>query len=292
MNILTVDYQAENAAELFSKSLKETGFGVLVNHPITDELIDKVYNEWQEFFARPEEEKRKYLFKRDYEQVQDGFFPMDVAETAKGFSIKDLKEFYHAYACKPLPEGINSSTMELRNQLFEIGKTMLNWLQQELPEDIRSQLSMPLADMADAENQTLLRILHYPPLTGDYEEGAVRAAPHEDINLITLLISATAPGLQVQNTKGEWYSVPCTRNAIAINSGDMLQECTQFYYKATKHRVVNPVGEEAQQSRFSIPLFIHPSDDVVLSERYTAGSYLKERLTELGLISGKEKAEA
>ena len=284
MKVLTVDFKAPNAPEQFAKSMKETGFAVLINHAISNELIDKVYAEWETFFTKPEEEKRRFMFKRDYEVVQDGFFPIDVAEKAKGYDVKDLKEFYHAYPCGRLPEGFSESTMQLRNQLMAMGKILLVWLQDKLPQNIREQLSMPLTNMVDDEYQTLLRILHYPPLPDHIEPGAVRAAAHEDINLITLLVAATAPGLQVKDTAGKWHDVPCSRNAIVVNAGDMLQECTQNYFCATSHQVVNPSGLEAKKSRYSIPLFVHPKNEVVLSNKYTAGSYLKERMRQLGLL--------
>lgn len=289
MKVLTVDFHAPNAAELFALSLKETGFAVIVNHNISNELIDQVYAEWEEFFKRSEEEKRRFMFERDYKLVQDGFFPMDVAEKAKGYDVKDLKEFYHAYPCGRIPDGLSGATMQLRDQLLAMGKSLLVWLQDNMPEAIKQQLSMPLTEMADEEYQTLLRILHYPPLPAEVEEGAVRAAAHEDINLITLLVAATAPGLEVQDVHGNWHEVPCSRNAIVVNAGDMLQECTQNFYKATSHRVVNPKGEAAKNSRYSIPLFLHARGEVKLSDRHTAHTYLQERLQELGLLKTTEK---
>lgn len=291
MNVLTVDYKSPDAAEQFARSLKETGFAVIINHDIPNPLIDQVYAEWEDFFKKPEEFKRQYRFKPDYEVVQDGFFPMDVAEKAKGYDVKDIKEFYHAYPVGRLPEGLTDATMNLRSQLLNMGKKLLVWLEEKMPTEIQDKLSMPLTKMVDEEYQTLLRILHYPPLPSSIEAGAVRAAAHEDINLITLLVAATAPGLEVKDAKGNWLSVPTSRNAIVVNAGDMLQECTDQFYKATSHRVVNPLGDAAKNSRYSIPLFLHARSDVKLSDRYTAGSYLRERLAELGLLK-KEEAKA
>ncbi len=284
MKVLTVDFNAPNAPLLFAQSIRETGFGVLINHPISFDLINQVYDEWKTFFTLDEEEKSKYLFKRDYDKVQDGYFPTKVAETAKGYNVKDLKEFYHAYPCRPLPNCIGTPTIKIREQLLGMGKTVLKWLDDSLPEDIRSQLSMPLIDMVDEEYQTLLRILHYPPLPEHVEEGAVRAAAHEDINLITLLVAATAPGLQVKDKNGKWLDVPCEPNAIIVNSGDVLKECTQGYYSSTTHQVVNPTGEAAKTSRYSIPLFLHAREEVRLSDRYIMKDFFRERLAELGLI--------
>ena len=137
--------------------------------------------------------------------------------------------------------------------------------------------------MIENSNQTLLRAIHYPPLAGNEKEGEVRAGAHEDINLITLLPAATAPGLEVLDLNGKWRSVSCDPGTIAVNSGDMLKEASGEYYPSTTHRVVNPKGSLATTSRYSIPLFLHPRPEVRLSQRHTADSYLNQRLKELGL---------
>jgi isopenicillin N synthase-like dioxygenase len=113
------------------------------------------------------------------------------------------------------------------------------------------------------------------------EPGAVRAAAHEDINLITLLPAATQPGLEVQDLKGNWHKIECDPGTIVVNVGDMLQEASGGVFKSTTHRVVNPEGENV--ARYSIPLFVHPRSECVLSKKYTAGQYLDERLKEIGL---------
>jgi isopenicillin N synthase-like dioxygenase len=135
--------------------------------------------------------------------------------------------------------------------------------------------------MIEGSPDTLLRVLRYPPLTGEEEPGAVRAAAHEDINLLTVLPASNERGLQLLTKTGEWADVPSDFGSLVINVGDMLQEASGGYYKSTTHRVVNPSGEGARRSRVSLPLFLQPRPDVVLSERYTAGSYLDERLREI-----------
>ncbi|CAK9253093.1 unnamed protein product [Sphagnum jensenii] len=121
---------------------------------------------------------------------------------------------------------------------------------------------MALPKMVVKSPETLLRSIHYPPLTGAEEEGAVRAAAHEDINLITLLPAASAPGLQVRDLKGNWHDVSCDLGAIAINSGDMLKEASGGYFPSTTHRVMNPRGAEAKLPRYSMPLFLHACPEV------------------------------
>jgi isopenicillin N synthase-like dioxygenase len=138
--------------------------------------------------------------------------------------------------------------------------------------------------MVENNDKTLLRILHYPPLEGDEELGAIRAGAHEDINLLTVLPAANEPGLQVKTKEGDWLDVPCDFGNLIINIGDMLQEASGGYYPSTTHRVINPEGSDKTKSRISLPLFLHPKPDVVLSERHTANSYLMERLRELGVI--------
>ena len=132
--------------------------------------------------------------------------------------------------------------------------------------------------------RTLQRILYYPPLSGNEEAGAIRAAAHEDINLITLLPAATEPGLEAKDASGQWHKIQIDPHTLVINAGDMLQEVTDFHYISTSHRVVKPIGEKAGTDRLSLPLFVHPHAEDYLSERYTtAESYLLERLRELGL---------
>ena len=131
---------------------------------------------------------------------------------------------------------------------------------------------------------SLLRILHYPPLTGDEEENAVRAAAHEDINMITLLPVAEQPGLQVRDTDGTWIDVASIPGELVVNSGDMLREITAGYFPSTTHRVLNPGDNIANESRISIPFFLTPRFEIRLSEKYTSGSYLEERLK---LITGQ-----
>ena len=129
----------------------------------------------------------------------------------------------------------------------------------------------------------LLRIIHYPPFIGSEDSQSLRAAPHEDINLITLLVAGTKPGLEAQDKNGNWHKISTDPGTIIVNIGDMLKEVSGGYYPSTTHRVVNPESESANNSRFSMPLFLHPRDNVQLSTHYTAKTYLKERLFEIGL---------
>ncbi len=283
MNVLKVDFQASNASELFARSLHETGFAVVANHPIAASKISQVYQEWQRFFAS--EDKFNYLF----DPVrQDGYVPITLSETAKGYDIKDLKEFYHIYPNGRCPTTLSPLTRDLYKEMVDLASALLAWIEIETPIAIKRQFSMPLPEMIRDSQRALFRILHYPPLRGDEPEGAVRAAAHEDINLITLLPAATASGLQVKDNGGNWQEVESDLGMIVVNSGDMLQMCSQHYYPSTTHRVINPVGELAKQSRLSMPMFLHPRADVRLSTTHTADEYLQERLREIGLLESEK----
>jgi len=278
MNVKTVSWRSPQLASHFADSIRETGFAVISDHPIAFDLIQKSFNEWEAFFAS--EKKLNYKFDP---KKQSGFFPFR-SENAKGYPKKDLKEFFHHFRWSVLPEECQVYTPKLRRQLEQMSVKLLEGLNRVTPENVRKGFSMPLQEMVTKSDDTLLRSLHYPPLEDDEEEGAVRAAAHEDINLITLLPAATAPGLQVRDIHGEWHDVSCDPGTIAVNSGDMLKEASRGYYPSTTHQVINPVGAESKRPRYSMPLFVHPRGEVALSEKYTAEKYLKERLREIGVL--------
>ena len=277
MNVRTVKYTEENAPSVFTQSLHQTGFSVLKNHPIDLSLINDVYEEWSMFFSR--EIKNNYLFN---ENTQDGFFPFK-SENAKGNSAKDLKEFFHFYPWGMFPKGLSNKTKILFKQLLELAETLLEWIERESPENVKLLFSMPLPEMVDSSPNNLLRIIHYPSLKGDEDKNALRGAAHEDINLITLLVSGTEPGLQIKDNNGKWQSIICDPGSIAVNTGDMLREVSQGYFPSTTHKVINPRKVDSNKSRYSMPLFLHPRSTVRLSEKYIAEKYLNERLEEIGL---------
>lgn len=277
LELLTISFNNKNADKDFERSLKHSGFAVIKDHQISAKLIDAVYAEWELFFNNPA--KNDFIFDAI---KQDGFFPY-LTENAKGSHAKDLKEFYHIFAWGRLPNIIGPSTLELFHSLTEMGSILLSWLQNCTPEHIQKSFAIPLKDMIKDSESNLLRIIHYPRITGNENPSSIRAAAHEDINLLTMLVAGTQPGLQVLDLKNKWYDVSCDPNTIIINSGDMLKMASDGYYPSTTHRVVNP-DRSANHSRYSMPLFLHPRDNVKLNSSHTAGSYLKERLEEIGLI--------
>ena len=279
MQVAKISYNDENAPVAFTKSLKETGFGVIIDHPIKPELVDNVYKEWEQFFNS--DSKHDYLFDP---LKQDGYFPLGT-ENAKGYNAKDHKEFFHFYPWGKTPSTISDSTKELYDSLVNMTSLLLEWIELNTPSNVQSKFSEPLKNMIKGSKTNLLRVIHYPPFSGKEDSKSLRAAAHEDINLITLLVAGTKPGLEAQDKYGNWHQISTDPGTIIVNIGDMLKEVSGGYYPSTTHRVVNPSSDINNNSRYSMPLFLHPRDEVKLSDKYTANSYLKERLLEIGLKS-------
>jgi isopenicillin N synthase-like dioxygenase len=276
MKFPIVDYRSPTAAKDFCTSLHETGFGVLSNHPLDQKLVEGIYTEWLAFFGTDAKNSYPYNFDK-----LDGYFSPKVSETAKGHTKRDLKEFFHIYPWGRYPAEVSDAARRYYAAGSQLAATLLQWVEDNSPPEVKARYSMPLTKMIAGCQETLLRVLHYPPLVGDEEPGAVRAAAHGDINLLTILPAATEPGLQVLGKDNAWYDVPCDFGLLIVNIGDMLEEASGHYYPSTVHRVLNPVGAGAKKSRISMPLFLHPRREIVLSERYTVGSYFEERMREL-----------
>lgn len=278
MPVDVIDYTAPDAAKRFVESLHNTGFSVLVNHPIKQKLVESIYQQWFVFFNSNE----KYNF--DFDPIkQDGYFSPDISEIAKGHKEKDIKEYFHVYPWGRIPEQLKAEILSYYQLTSALAAQLLDWVEQYSPSDIAKNYSEPLSQMIKDTQNTLLRVLHYPPITGNEKPGAIRAAAHEDINLLTILPAANEAGLQVQTKSGEWLDIPANFGNLIINIGDMLQEASQGYFPSTSHRVINPDSKNSGKSRISLPLFLHPRSEVKLSMRHTQASYLLERLRELGV---------
>lgn len=274
-SVAIVDMSAADADAAFVRTLRETGFAVLRNAPLSAERLQRMAQDWCAFFAS--DDKWNYLAHEVPSGNTSGYIPPDVSETAVGHDVKDLKEFFHIVPGTQMPDFLESDARDHLRDAFALGQQLLQWLDDRCGEVLPDALRGTLADSLSADD-SLLRVLHYPPLKGDEPAGAVRAAAHEDINLLTLLPVSAEPGLEVLTKAGEWEAVPGQAGDIVINAGDMLQEATSRYFPSTSHRVVNPPSAEANRSRIAIPYFMAPRLDLPLSSRYTAGSYLKERL--------------
>jgi isopenicillin N synthase-like dioxygenase len=282
------------------QGLKRYGFIVLRDHPVSDALLTRAYELSAAFFAQPEAEKRRYV------GGPRGYVPFGV-EHAKNQTLPDLKEFWQlgpertgdarTSALEPpnlwptSPAGFRDTFVELFDGLQETGRIVL--------EALAPGLTLPHDFFAPriSERNSVLRLLHYPPVSADISPGSVRAAAHEDINLLTLLVAAQGPGLELLDRNGEWLPVEAPRHALIVDSGDMLARMTNDVIPATTHRVVNPSGPNV--SRYSMPFFMHPNTDVVLEcvpscvgsgvkhPEITAGAFLEQRLREIGLLQGK-----
>jgi isopenicillin N synthase-like dioxygenase len=283
---------------------REWGFAGIRGHGIAQSLIDDAYAVFAEFFALPESTKRKYHVAGG--GGARGYTPFGV-ETAKGATYSDLKEFWHigreiprdskyAEVMQPnlWPEEVprfREVGYDLYQALDQLGSQVLGALALDigLPEDY-------FVDKTDNGN-SILRPIHYPPITTP-DIPNVRAGAHEDINLITLLVGASAAGLEVLSRKGEWVPFTADADTIVVNIGDMLQRMTNHVYPSTTHRVVNPPGALARQPRYSTPFFLHLNPDVVIDvlpstitadnpsrypEPITAHAYLEQRLREIKL---------
>ncbi|MEL7160749.1 MAG: 2-oxoglutarate and iron-dependent oxygenase domain-containing protein [Bacteroidota bacterium] len=299
------DFESGDPAkrEAFIKKLADAfhgiGFVGVTGHGIPKQLIDDFYVAAKEFFALDTKAKKQYEIPGA--AGQRGYTSYG-KEKAKHSKVADLKEFFQigqetdatpADQRNPRIEEVPPFMklgLQLYRQFEEKGGSLLRAiaLHLELPEDYFK---------AKTENGvSILRAIHYPPITEE-PASAIRAEQHEDINLITLLVGASAGGLQLMNADGEWQEIIPENDEIVINVGDMLQRLTNNYLKSTTHRVVNPPRAEWHKPRLSIPFFLHPrpemsldvldrcvtEDNPVHYEPITAGGYLDERLREIGL---------
>lgn len=276
MKVRIVDLNQDDAPGQVTESLIESGFAVVENHPIPASELDEFYQAWDDFFLHGNPKN----YSTDAES-QAGYFSPDLAETAKGHEAQDLKEYFQFWPGHKLPPEVHDITMHYYDEIIALGASVMTWLQENTSGSLWQAIDKPFAEYL-SRKQTLLRILRYPPLTGNEPADAIRAGAHEDINLITMLPAASQSGLEIQ-PKGmsEWFPVEAPAGSIVINIGDMLQELTGGALPSTSHRVVNPTGEDASKARLTAPIFCHPYPEMVLSDRYTAGSYLKERLNEI-----------
>jgi len=238
--------------------------------------VETIYSEWAALFNSPAVDA--YDIDSD---GQVGWFPASRSETAKGHTARDLKEFFHVYEWSVFPKEVSNAALEYRQIAIDLALTLLDWVEAGTPPEIAERLSMPLSEMMTGSTRSLLRVLRYPPLPTEIPDGAVRAAAHEDINLLTVLPASDQPGLELLGADGNWFQVPCDPGSLAINGGEMLDIATEGHYPATTHRVVNPAGAAGRLPRMSLPMFLHPADDVVLSNGRTASAFLEERIAEL-----------
>ena len=294
----------QNFIKEIGEAYEEIGFVALKGHLLSDDLCDNLYNEVKSFYNLPEEVKESYEI--DGIGGQRGYTSFG-KESAKGRSEGDLKEFWHFGQEVVDNEKLkaeypkNVEVAEIPN-FNKVGMKTFKLLEKTAIYVLRA-LSLYIGldelyfDKYVVNGNSILRPIHYPPIQGK-PKGAVRAAAHGDINLITLLMGASASGLEVQNKKGDWIPVTALPEQLVVNVGDMLERLTNNKLRSTIHRVVNPPKEDWGKPRYSIPFFTHPVSDMSLNclpeciskdnpkayDNITAGEFLTERLKELGLI--------
>jgi isopenicillin N synthase-like dioxygenase len=303
-DFLSGDPQLKQAfVNQLGKAYEEVGFVAVKNHGIPDELIADLYKYVQQFFSLPAEAKKKYEIpglagQRGYTSFGK--------EHAKGSDAPDLKEFFQFGQVvddndpikSEYPDNVQVQDVVAFNTTFTKAYRAFEKSGRALLQAIALYLGLDEHYFDDYihNGNSILRAIHYPPIMQE-PRSAIRAEQHEDINLITLLVGASADGLQILTKQNDWVPVTSLPEQIVVNVGDMLQRLTNNRLKSTTHRVVNPPKEMWGTSRFSIPFFLHPKSDMSLAclescidERHpkafpdaTAGEYLDERLREIGL---------
>lgn len=289
--------------QALGKAYEEVGFVAVKNHGVPDELISNLYEYVQQFFSLPLEKKKQYEIpglagQRGYTSFGK--------EHAKGSDAPDLKEFFQYGQTvedrdtiqSEYPDNVQVSETAYFNETLYSAYRNFEKSGKALLQAIALYLGLEenYFDEHIHNGNSILRCIHYPPITSE-PKSAIRAEQHEDINLITLLVGASADGLQILTKQGEWVNVTSLPEQIVVNVGDMLQRLTNNKLRSTTHRVVNPARELWHTSRFSMPFFLHPRSEMSLAclesciddknpKAYpdtTAGDYLDERLREIGL---------
>ena len=289
-------------SEELGQSFEEFGFAIVRDHGVPQELIHRAEDKAKEFFALPEAVKLKYKIPAG--GGARGYTPFGV-ETAKGATARDLKEFWHVGRELPrgdplerfMPPNVWPSEVEGFRETFEALYASLEASGLRILSAIALHLGLPehYFDATVDNGNSVLRLLHYPPIS-EAAEGEIRAAAHEDINTITLLLGAEEAGLELLAKDGRWLPVAPPPGALAVNIGDMLQRLTAHRLRSTTHRVVNPTGPAARRARYSMPFFLHFRPDFVIEPlgscreggvvepTVTADEYLQERLREIKLL--------
>ncbi|MEZ4922209.1 MAG: 2-oxoglutarate and iron-dependent oxygenase domain-containing protein [Crocinitomicaceae bacterium] len=315
--IAVVDYHDYTSGDInkrsqfiqdFGDSFSNMGFAIVRNHGVSEALKARLFEVSKAFFALSDDAKKS--FEDEANHGQRGYISKN-KESAKGQTVPDIKEFYHVgqtvtdndpikseypdniFPSNDVIKDFEKVTQEVYQTFENTGRNLLRAtaLYLDLPENY--------FDDKIHNGNSILRLLHYYPVKDKSQipPGAVRAAAHGDINLITLLMGGSAEGLQAQTLDGQWIPVSPAEDEIVINIGDMLARLTNDRFRSTQHRVITPREESWLTPRYSTPFFLHPRSDMDLTcletcitdenpkhyEDCTAGEFLTERLIELGL---------
>jgi isopenicillin N synthase-like dioxygenase len=306
LDMATQAADPDGFAAALGESFERFGFAMVSNHGVPDDVVERAWAMTRAVFDLPEDEKRGYF--REGGGGARGYTPFKT-EIAKGATHVDLKEFWHVgrelaaghrfekfmspNIWPDKPEGFKATFVALFSALDDAGLRLLSAIARHL------KLKPDWFDHAVDDGNSVLRLLHYPPVPADAPE--VRAGAHEDINLITLLLGAEEAGLELLEKNGSWLPVKPPAGAMVVNVGDMLQRLTNHVLPSTTHRVVNPAPERRGFSRYSMPYFLHPAPDFEIAtlpgtisadrpnrypEPISSHDYLLQRLVEIGLVKG------
>ncbi len=289
--------------QLFA-GLKDYGFIILKDHTVDIKLLNRAYECLEKFFTQPTDKKLKYYSEKG--GGQRGYTPFGT-EHAKNSEAFDLKEFWHVGReiqrphrfDKYYPENVWPAEIAEFKEIFLKIYTALDNTGKRLLEALTHPLEVPSNYFNDmvTDGNSILRLLHYPPIPAGVDPRCVRAAAHEDINLITILVSATASGLQLKDRDGTWLDIESDPNTLIVDAGDMLSRITNEVIPSTTHRVVNP--ENSNSSRYSMPFFMHPHPEAMLTcipscrgekslyPDISSHEFLMQRLREIGLVDQK-----
>ena len=292
-------------ADELGNSFAEYGFAIVRDHGIPAELIARAEEKSRAFFALPEEVKRRYHLQG--QGGARGYTPFGI-ERAKDAAVHDLKEFWHVGRTLPpgdplerfMQPNVWPDEVASFRDTFETLYATMERTGLRILSAIALHLGLPehFFDPTVENGNSVMRLLHYPPVPVE-AEGRIRAAAHEDINTITLLLGAEEAGLELLAKDGRWLPVSPPEGALAVNIGDMLQRLTNGRLRSTTHRVINPVGERARHPRYSMPFFLHFRPDFLIEalagcvdsgreheveSPITAHDYLMQRLREINLV--------
>lgn len=293
--------QQQAFVEKLGQAYEDVGFVKVINHGLSDDIIAHLYQYVQQFFELPLAKKRQYQI--EGLAGQRGYTSFGI-EAAKGSDTPDLKEFYQwgqtieGEDTLVYPDNVEVAENPVFNDTLRSAYKAFEKSGRALLQAISIYLGLPTHyfDAKVHNGNSILRAIHYPPITQE-PKSAIRAEQHEDINLITLLVGASAEGLELLNKQNEWLPINAGPGEIVVNVGDMLQRLTNNKLRSTTHRVVNPPREKWNTHRYSIPFFLHPRPEMDLTclascvtaetpkafSDITAGEYLDERLREIGL---------
>jgi isopenicillin N synthase-like dioxygenase len=267
VEVKVCNLRSNNFEREFIRSIMDTGFAVVTHHGIDFGFIKETQAAWKEFFNQKSTYKAEFINFDDRNMGFTGFG----GEKAVGTQIADLKEYFHFRPGQKLP----NETAALTEKLFYLLNNHLSGQFLQILDSVTPGTQYKMA-CEDSDN-SILRTLYYPALRDcEVEPGAVRAAAHEDVNFLTVLVAASAPGLEVLDKEENWHAVPHEENSIVCNVGDMLQLASGGMFKSTTHRVTNPANPN--EDRLSLPLFVHPRSNTLLKDGVTAQEFLNQRL--------------